>query len=78
VRSRRNACGARCTPAPLQIRIVEPVGALLDAPREVRHNLGVDPVVIALAQLVRDRWDNERRSRRRRGAALTIVRDVPA
>jgi hypothetical protein len=61
----------------LQIRIVEPVAARLDALPQVRHNLPVDPVVIALAQLVRDRWNNERRSRRRRGAALMIVRDDP-
>ncbi len=38
-----------------------------------RDNASVDPVVIALAQLVRDRWANEQRDRRTRQARLQIV-----
>ena len=38
-----------------------------------RDNLSVDPLVIALAQLVRDRWANQQRDRRTRQARLRIV-----
>jgi hypothetical protein len=33
----------------------------------------MDPVVIALAQLVRDRWANEQRDRRARRSRLRVV-----
>jgi hypothetical protein len=34
----------------------------------------MDPVVLALAQLVRDRWENERREKRARRQRLTLVK----
>lgn len=36
------------------------------------QNDAMDPIVVALAQLVRDRWENERKARvaRRRGLIL--------
>jgi hypothetical protein len=33
----------------------------------------MDPVIIALAQLVRDRWANEQRDRHARRARLRVV-----
>lgn len=45
---------------------------------EASNNRAVDPVVLALAQLVRDRWEREQRERRRRWANLRVVaREVP-
>jgi hypothetical protein len=38
----------------------------------------MDPVVIALAQLVRDRWTNEQRARADRRRRLRVVRGDPA
>jgi hypothetical protein len=43
-----------------------------------RDNTLVDPVVIALAQLVRDRWTNEQRARDARRSSLVVVRSEPA
>jgi hypothetical protein len=45
---------------------------------QVRDNPVVDPVVIALAQLVRDRWTNEQRARADRRQRLQVVRGEPA
>jgi hypothetical protein len=46
--------------------------------QEASNNRAVDPVVLALAQLVRDRWEREQRERRRRWANLRVVaREVP-
>jgi len=38
----------------------------------------MDPVVIALAQLVRDRWANEQRARAGRQRRLRLIRSDPA
>ncbi len=38
-----------------------------------RDNPSMDPVVVALAQVVRDRWTNEQRLRRVRQARLGVV-----
>jgi hypothetical protein len=38
----------------------------------------MDPVIIALAQLVRDRWSNEQRGRRDHRARLRVVLRDPA
>ena len=43
--------------------IVRPATVELDASPQVRDNPAMDPVVIALAQLVRDRWTNEQHAR---------------
>lgn len=45
----------------------------MDPHPQVRDNLSVDPVVIALAQLIRDRWTNEHRARTARRSGLTLV-----
>jgi hypothetical protein len=39
----------------------------------VAHNEAVDPIVLALAQLVRDRWENERKAALARRRGLKIV-----
>ena len=39
----------------------------------VAQNDGMDQVVLALAQLVRDRWENERKGRLTRPRGLRIV-----
>jgi len=33
----------------------------------------MDPVIIAITQLVRDRWTNEQRARTARRSSLTVV-----
>jgi len=55
-----------------RLLIVTESGALAESSLP-RDNLSMDPVVIALAQLVRDRWSNERRARRDRQARLAVV-----
>jgi hypothetical protein len=50
----------------------------MDAHPQVRDNPAMDPVVIALAQLVRDRWTNEQRARTDRRRHLRTIREVPA
>ena len=58
--------------------IVRPrTGAVADDGR-VRDNPAVDPVVVALAQLVRDRWANERRARADRLSRVRAVMGDPA
>ncbi len=41
----------------------------------VPQNGDVDPVVIALAQLVRDRWENERKERCARRHGLRLMEE---
>jgi hypothetical protein len=50
----------------------------VDASSHLRDNPVMDPVVIALAQLVRDRWSNDQRDRRTRRARLRVVQNEPA
>jgi hypothetical protein len=50
----------------------------VDASIQVRDNPAMDPVVIALAQLVRDRWTNEQRDRAGHRRHLRLVRSDPA
>jgi hypothetical protein len=57
--------------------IVTESGALAES-RLPTDNLSMDPVVIALAQLVRDRWSNEQRAHRDRQVRLAIVTSEPA
>jgi len=45
----------------------------MDPHPQVRDNLAMDPVVIALAQLVRDRWTNEQHARTARRSGFTVV-----
>lgn len=45
----------------------------MDPHPQVRDNPSMDPVVIALAQLVRDRWTNEQRARAARRSSLSVV-----
>jgi hypothetical protein len=44
----------------------------------VRDNPAMDPVVIALAQLVRDRWTNEQRAHADRRHHLHVTPGGPA
>lgn len=37
------------------------------------HNPGVDPVIVALAQLVKDRWRNEKQAEAERRKRLTVI-----
>jgi hypothetical protein len=57
---------------------VLPASAELDTSPQVRDNPAMDPVVIALAQLVRDRWTNEQRTHADRRARLQALTDEPA
>ncbi len=62
------------TASPVKLRLVVLSGnpALAESTGS-RDNHSMDPLVIALAQLVRDRWANEQRDRRTRQARLQIV-----
>ena len=55
-----------------RLLIVTESGALAESSLP-RDNLSMDPVVIALAQLVRDRWTNEQHARNARRSSLTVV-----
>jgi hypothetical protein len=46
----------------------------LDVPSGASNNRVMDPVVIALAQLVRDRWEREQRDRANRRTTLRVVK----
>jgi len=46
----------------------------LDVPPGASNNRAMDPVVIALAQLVRDRWEREQRDRANRRTTLRVVK----
>ena len=62
----------------LRLTIVHPdLAEVADYP-QVRDNPSMDPVVIALAQLVRDRWANERRARADRRRRLRAAGGEPA
>ena len=37
------------------------------------HNPAVDPVIVALVQLVKDRWRNEKRAESERRKRLTVI-----
>jgi hypothetical protein len=50
----------------------------VDAHPQVRDNPAMDPVVIALAQLVRDRWTNEQRARAARRHHRQVTPGEPA
>jgi hypothetical protein len=50
----------------------------VEAHPQVRDNPATDPVVIALAQLVRDRWTNEQPARADQRRHLRVVRGDPA
>ncbi len=69
-------CAAALTPA-LRLVVLSGTAALADSTVS-RDNVSVDPVVIALAQLVRDRWANEQRARSDRRARLRVVPSEPA
>ena len=43
------------------------------ATHRVAHNDVMDPIVVALAVLVRDRWENERKARVARRRGLSVV-----
>jgi hypothetical protein len=43
------------------------------ATNRVAHNDAMDPIVVALAVLVRDRWENERKARLARRRGLSVV-----
>jgi hypothetical protein len=60
-----------------RLLIVTESGALAESSLP-RDNLSMDPVVIALAQLVRDRWTNEQRTRDARRSNLVVVPSEPA
>lgn len=49
----------------------------LDVAPDASNNRLMDPVVLALAQLVRDRWEREQRERGHRRASLRVVRVEP-
>ena len=55
-----------------RLLIVTESGALAESSLP-RDNLSMDPVVIALAQLVRDRWTNEQRARNARRSSLLVL-----
>lgn len=55
-----------------RLLIVTESGALAESSLPM-DNLPMDPVVIALAQLVRDRWTNEQDARTARRSSLTVV-----
>ncbi len=57
----------------VRLRVVPPEENGLDVVRDMSNTPAMDPVVIALAQLVRDRWERERAERTRRRAALRVV-----
>jgi hypothetical protein len=78
-RPRRLARPSSAPPgAGLHLAIVRPDPAgVADCP-QVRDNPAMDPVVIALAQLVRDRWTNEQRARADHRRHLRVVRGNPA
>jgi hypothetical protein len=46
----------------MRLAIVRPDPTTVAGGIQVRDNAAMDPVVTALAQLVRDRWANERRA----------------
>lgn len=58
----------------MRLAIVRPDPTTVAGGIQVRDNPAMDPVVIALAQLARDRWANERRARAGRRSRLGIVR----
>lgn len=64
--------------AGLHLTIVRPSPVELDAHPQVRDNPAMDPVVIALAQLVRDRWTNEQRARADHRRRFRVVPGEPA
>ena len=64
--------------AALHLTIIRPSTIELDASPQVRDNASMDPVVIALAQLVRDRWTNERQTLADHRRRLKTVPGEPA
>ena len=76
--SRTTSSTASTPPNSLRLQVVAPTHAPLAARPQLRHNPPMDPLVIALAQLVRDRWANEQRDRHDRRTRLGVVgRDQP-
>lgn len=63
---------------PLRLHVLGPIDRALAAHPQVRDNPPMDPLVIALAQLVRERWANEQRARRDRRARLRVVGSDPS
>ena len=57
----------------LAVRIVRPIRPLDSGPEASNTPAMDDPLVAALAQLVRDRWAAERRERAARGARVRVV-----
>ncbi len=71
----RVSASPRNTPrGPIRLRIVAPEKNGLDVVRDMSNTPAMDPVVIALAQLVRDRWEREQRDRANRRTALRVVK----
>lgn len=64
--------------AAVRLVIVRPDPAEVADAGQVRDNPAVDPVVIALAQLVRDRWANERRVRVHHRRLVRVRKGDPA
>jgi hypothetical protein len=60
----------------LQLAVVRGTARLTESSASMDNTL-VDPVVIALAQLVRDRWTNEQRDRDAGRSSLTVVPGEP-
>ncbi len=56
---------------PLRIEVVRPAG--LDLAGQGSDTGGMDPVIAALAQLVRDRYDRERAEKAARRQRLLVV-----
>ncbi len=58
----------------IRLRVVAPEEIGLDVASDMSNSPAMDPVVIALAQLVRDRWERERRDRANRRTTPRIVK----
>lgn len=58
----------------IRLRVVAPDKIGLDVARDLSNTPAMDPVVIALAQLVRDRWEREQRDRANRRTNLRVVK----
>ena len=58
----------------IRLRVVAPEKTGLDVASDMSNTPAMDPIVIALTQLVRDRWERERRDRANRRTTLRIVK----
>jgi hypothetical protein len=58
----------------IRLRVVAPEKIGLDVACDMSNTPAMDPVVIALAQLVRDRWEREQQDRANRRTTLRVVK----